>query len=496
VGTIWESERQLTAISRFGLSVPARQAVVDRQIKPGLTILDYGCGRGDDVRSLRAMEVEAVGWDPHYFPDGLQAPADIVLMTYVLNVIENPDERVGALARAWGLTRSVLVVSTRLVWERNKVAGSQSADGVLTSRGTFQHLFSPSELRDLVQQVTGVRCVSAAPGIVYAFKDDAARISFLARRIVPEAEWLASADTASAITSVVDFVEHRGRLPRLEEMPSSLSELLGHLHGTELQRLAQRSADPERVAEGRKRSTLSTLLFLAVGLFDGRGPFSSLPLPVQLDIRACFSSYQEACKRADRLLLKLRDDAYIRGAMRASTVGKLTPTALYVHRRAVEQMPTVLRLYEHCAAIAAGRPQDWTLIKLRHQGRAVSWLDYPDFDTDPHPRLRASYSIEMRDLETTYLSYEKSANRPLLHRKHEFLAPDDVDVPKYRRLTEAEVRAGLYEQPHLIGTEKGWEAELERCSRALRGHRLVRREVPQHSQADAVGGSGVTPGTG
>jgi hypothetical protein len=54
------------------------------------------------------------------------------------------------------------------------------------------------------------------------------------------------------------------------------------------------------------------------------------------------------------------------------------------------------------------------------------------------------------------------------------LAPDDSDVAKYRRLTEAEVRAGLYEQPHLIGTEKGWEAELARCGRQLRGHRLVR----------------------
>jgi hypothetical protein len=37
------------------------------------------------------------------------------------------------------------------------------------------------------------------------------------------------------------------------------------------------------------------------------------------------------------------------------------------------------------------------------------------------------------------------------------------------------VKAGLYEHPHLIGTENGWEAELRRCGRHLRGHRLVRR---------------------
>jgi DNA phosphorothioation-associated putative methyltransferase len=483
----WGSDRWLTAISRSRLSVPARQAVIDHQIVPGRTVLDYGCGRGDDVRGLRSMQFAVSGWDPHYFPDSPQDPADVVLMTYVLNVIEDPEERRQTLARAWRLAGCALVVSTRLVWERNKVSGSHIADGVLTSKGTFQHLFRPSELHDLVRDVTGVRCVSAAPGVVYAFREDSERIAFLARRIVPEAEWLASADTASAIASVVDSTERRGRVPRLEEMPAALSELLANLQNSELQRLVRRSADREKVAEGVKRTTLGTLLFLAVEVFNGRGPFGSLPLPIQLDIRACFSSYNEACRRADRLLLKLRDDTYVRNAMRASTVGKLTPTALYVHRRAVSQMATVLRLYEHCAAIAAGRPREWTLVKLKHQGRAVSWLDYPDFDTDPHPRLRSSYSVEMRELETKYLSCEESVNRPLLHRKHEFLAPDDPDVPKYRRLTDAEVRAGLYEHPHLIGTEDGWEAELQRCSRELRGHRLIHRPTEATSTAPPAG---------
>jgi len=139
-------------------------------------------------------------------------------------------------------------------------------------------------------------------------------------------------------------------------------------------------------------------------------------------------------------------------------------------------MPTVLRLYEHCASIAAGRPSSWSVVKLRHQGRAVSWLDYPEFDTDPHPKLHSSYSVDLTTLKTSFQSYEGAASRPLLHRKHEFLAPDDPDVPKYWRLTQSEVRAGLYQNPHLIGTEDGWEAELRRCGRELRGHRLIRRK--------------------
>ncbi|MBK3562574.1 DNA phosphorothioation-associated putative methyltransferase [Streptomyces sp. MBT62] len=471
----WNSDRRRTAIGRAALSVPARQALADRQLTSDRTILDYGCGRGDDVRALERLECNVVGWDPYYRSETRAEPSAVVLLTYVLNVIEDPTERRETLKRAWELAGTVLIVSARLTWEKSKVRGEVFGDGLLTSRQTFQHLFGASELRSYVEEVTGARVVSSAPGIVYAFKDDAARLSYLAHRITPDAEWLTSEDTASAITALVDYVERRGRLPRVDEMPRATAELLAHLKPGEVRRLVHDTADAGKIAEGGKRSTLNTLLYLAVELFNGRGPFNSLPASMQLDVRAFFTSYKEACQRADRLLLKLRDNGYVRGAMNASAVGKMTPTALYVHQRAVDLMPTVLRLYEHCASIAAGRPQEWTVVKLKHQGRSVSWLNYPNFDKDPHPRVESSYMVDLQSLETSHLSYANSTSRPLLHRKHEFLAPDDPDVPRYRRLTESELKADLYANPHLIGTENGWESELARCGRTLRGHRLVRR---------------------
>ncbi|MFI8308132.1 DNA phosphorothioation-associated putative methyltransferase [Streptomyces sp. NPDC085927] len=475
VERVWRSDRRRTAIGRVALSVPARQALADRQLTPERTVLDYGCGRGDDVQALERLECRVAGWDPYYRSDTRLEVSDVVLLTYVLNVIEDPAERRQTLLRAWELTSTLLVVSARLTWEKSKVRGEEFGDGLLTSRQTFQHLFAAGELRRYVEEVTGARVVVAAPGVVYAFRDDSARLGYLAHRVVPDAEWLASQDTASAISALVDFVERRGRPPRIEEMPRKVAELLAHLKPAELRRLVRDGADAGRVEAGGRQSTLNTLLYLAVELFNGRGPFGSLPVGLQQDVRTFFASYREACRRADRLLLKLRDDQYVRSAMNGSAAGKVTPTALYVHRRALERIPTVLRLYEHCASVAAGRPGQWTVVKLRHDGRAVSWLDYPDFDRDPHPRIESSYVVDLHTLEASHLSYAQSSNRPLLHRKHEFLTADDPDAARYRRLTEAEVRAGLYQSPHLIGTEKGWEAELVRCGRQLRGHRLVRR---------------------
>ncbi|SDT34905.1 DNA phosphorothioation-associated putative methyltransferase [Friedmanniella luteola] len=470
----WQSQRQRTAIGRQALSAPVRQAFADGLLEPG-TVLDYGSGRGQDVERLAAAGVVVRGWDPYYAASTPLEAADHVLLSYVLNVIESPHERRMVLEHAWGLALRTLVVASRLSWEQRKVRGDRLSDGVLTSRDTFQHLYEPSELRTLVQDVTHGACLFPAPGVVYVFRNERDRLACLARRTVERFAWQSSEGYGEALQDVVRFYEQRGRLPLFEELPVDHVPLLTKVPMHVLRRSAKEAANPARVEDGVKRSILETLLLLGIAIFDGRPRLSMLPPTTQADLRSFFSSYADACRRADRLLLKLRDDSYLRAVMRNS-VGKLTPSALYVHRSAVTRLPVLLRLYEHCAAVAAGRPEGWTLVKLHHDGRKVSWLSYPDFDRDPHPRLSWSYQVDLRTLATGWTGYEGAPNRPLLHRKHEFIADDHADAGKYRRLTEAEVRAGLYRHPELIGRVQGWESELRAAGVQLRGHRLIRKK--------------------
>ena len=51
-------------------------------------MLDYGCGKGDDVRELEAHEIDVSGWDPTHNPEGALINSDIVNLGFVLNVIE------------------------------------------------------------------------------------------------------------------------------------------------------------------------------------------------------------------------------------------------------------------------------------------------------------------------------------------------------------------------------------------------------------------------
>jgi DNA phosphorothioation-associated putative methyltransferase len=137
--------RHKTAIGRTTLSRPIRLALTDGILSEGTHLFDYGCGRGDDLRILEAMGYEGSGWDPVYRPDGAAEPAPVVNLGYVVNVIENPQERSDTLRRAWTMAEQVLVVSARLTAEAGILNNAATfADGRLTKRGTFQKLFASS----------------------------------------------------------------------------------------------------------------------------------------------------------------------------------------------------------------------------------------------------------------------------------------------------------------------------------------------------------------
>ena len=473
--------RSKTAINRTDFSRPIKTAITDRLIGPQVTVFDFGCGLGDDVRYLNLQGIKSWGWDPEYRPDGKRGHAEIVNLGFVANVIEDVEERGECLRDAWSYADKALIVSARLASQAaNFVAVSEYRDGFVTSIPTFQKLYEQNGLKDWIEGELSEPAIAAGPGTFYIFRNGADRIGFLASRyrrstkmVLPTAQSTIE-EHKDLLQPLVEFFEVRGRAPGDDELPCSdqIRDRFGSLQRA--LRLLQGGYDPEEwkrvlIARGQ-----DLLLFLALARFDGRPRFGQLPMTVRRDIKSLFSSYTRACEEADTALLAVGDMRRIQRAANRSEVGKCTQSAIYVHKSALDALPPLLRLYEGCARRYVGRVDQANIVKLHTDEPIVSYLSYPDFEIDPHPALARSLTVHLQTFKLRERDYNTSRNPPILHRKENFIASDHPLHAKFSRLTQQEEKKGLFEDTARIGTRDGWAYALANKRLRLRGHRVIR----------------------
>ena len=89
------------------------------------------------------------------------------------------------------------------------------------------------------------------------------------------------------------------------------------------------------------------------------------------------------------------DAAAIDEACRNSPLGKLLPNALYIHCSALDELDPLLRVYEGCARACLGEIEEANILKLHRFSGKISYLAYPDFETDPHPALATCVKLNM-----------------------------------------------------------------------------------------------------
>lgn len=342
-----QAQRHRSAIRKETLSAPLDRANSLCFLLPTATLFDYGCGRGDDVRALNKMGIQATGWDPAHQPNTPKTSADIVSLGYVVNAIEDPRERTWVLKDAWSLAKKLLIVAARLRSDRKNLSLTPHADGGITSIGTFQKFYEQEELRDWIDSLLGEQSVPAAPGIFFVFRDTEEREQFLSKRYRRRTsrrsknyETLEVFETdQDFFHKLADFWEDRGRLPTRGENGDlgSLGNRCGSIRRafTILQKAT--GADHWDKVRADRREDL--IVYLALARFGRRPKMGRLPKTLQLDIKALFGSYSKGCTEADRILFSLGDPAKRRQEFRQAHVGKQLPTALYVHISAFDELP-------------------------------------------------------------------------------------------------------------------------------------------------------------
>ncbi|UQA61411.1 DNA phosphorothioation-associated putative methyltransferase [Polyangium aurulentum] len=439
-------QRHRTALQRYSLSTPAQALWRYGFLDTGSSLFDYGCGRGDDVRILKSLGINATGWDPHFAPKEPKQDADVVNIGFVINVIENAQERREALAGAYALARKVLAVAAliggRTAYERHRLF----RDGVLTSRGTFQKYFSQQELREYIETTLGREPIAVEPGLFLVFRDDVEEQRFLAAKQTrarctvrltkpakPEATKHAPRPTRweqhrALLEAFWDRCLQLGRLPKDSEFPR-LAELRGAVGTPQMVLRKLREERGEASLEAARTARMEDLLvYLALNLFERRRSFRHLPENLQHDIGCFWGSYAAAQAEGTKTLFSLGTPEVIHKACAtaaAEGVGYLDRDhSLQLHSSLVARLPAVLRIYIGCAARLYGEVDTADLVKIHVHSGKLSLMAYDDFSGRPLPRLLERVKINLRTQNVQFFDYDNSAPVQYLYRKSRYIPPD------------------------------------------------------------------------
>jgi DNA phosphorothioation-associated putative methyltransferase len=164
--------------------------------------------------------------------------------------------------------------------------------------------------------------------------------------------------------------------------------------------------------------------------------------------------------------------------------GKKLPDAVYVYSIAGD-LPEPLRSLVVPLRQRLQLTEAFNVIKFSTDF-AVSFLEYQDFFTDPHPTLAKAIRVNLAAGKVKELQYDIHVNPPILHRKETLLPLDHPDRPRFAQLTQQEEDAGLFDDPRTIGFKANWESLLQEKGLGYEGHALVQRGEQGPEQRAAV----------
>lgn len=489
-------QRHKTAISRNSLSIPMFLLAQKGFLDGTYSILDYGCGRGDDIRELEAHGINAIGWDPAYCPDTDLKECDIVNLGFVINVIEDKEERTDCLKKAYSLANKMLLVSAMLGNESIYQRFKPYKDGVITSKNTFQKYFFQSELKSYVESTLNETAIALSPGVFAVFRDKIEEQKYLLERQKTRRTWRqlsvkpeikiekkAAKDIYERNSSLFDEYWETaldlGRSPYIGEFENI--ELLNRIGCSNRKAfnicLSHHGDTTYKVSQERRTNDLTT--YFALEYFTKRKPYQRMPESLKKDIKFFFSSYSNAKKIASEALYSVSEPEIINEACELANT--LIPSyinhghSLIFHRNFLNHLPKELRIYVGCAAQLYGELETIDLIKVHIRSGKVTFLGYKDFDNRAIPLLEERIKVKLREQDIDFFDYVGEYKPQPLYNKSMFM---DETFEGYQK--QAEFDKSLSEVGIDIVGERGpssveLEAQLAKLGYIIRGNELVKK---------------------
>jgi DNA phosphorothioation-associated putative methyltransferase len=458
-------ERHKTAMVRYDLSKPIKTLLEFGMLKKDTDIFDYGCGQGADVKGLSSLGYKVSGWDPAFRKEERKKAADVVNLGFVLNVIEDPAERVETLCEAYELTKKLLVVSSLVGETMDTREATAYQDGVLTKRNTFQKYYHQQELQHFIEDALEVSAQPVALGIFYVFKSPQDHQDFVMARTRRPVDWSsissrlglgAPAPRERRIRPTLydlhkevlepfwEKLLELGRQPKANEY-EDLPEVRKRLGSpNRAERLFIERGGGEELEQGRQNRINDLLVYLGLANFRKKVPFIHLSDRLKRDIKLFFGHYKIGLQKGLDLLFAAGDPDEIDLACEDLPIGWQDHQALYIHRDLLPRLPPVLRLLVGCATQLYGDVAEADIIKIHRRSGKVTFLAYDDFQGKRLPELTLRIKVDLRRLFVSV--FDHSGQGQILFYKERFLPPEHADWEALNAYGKKLSRIGIEEQ--------------------------------------------------
>ncbi len=417
-------ERHRTAMSRSDFSKPVQLLIKNGLLDKESLFFDYGCGLGDDIRALEYNGYNATGWDPVYKPDSEKRSADVVNLGFVLNVIENPSERIETLQKAYNYTEKVLSVAvvTDLAPTAKNIRPYK--DGFLTSRGTFQKYYKHEEAHEFIEEVLNCSAYSVAQGVFYIFVNEQDGQDFLALRQKRNIDWnklnlhiYPSKDERDKVKKELLYEKHKeelesyweqllqlGRAPGDDEYPAGIIlQAAINMNQRRLQEWFIERYGQENLEKAFKNRRDDLLVYLGLANFKRRVPYLGLSVQLQRDIKTFFGSYTTGQQEALVELYKIGnpDEIDKRCALfqKQKGIGILDQQALYLKREDLDLLDPVLRMYVGVAELLYGNVDEVDEIKIHKRSGKVTFFIKKSPDLKPGEYFRIKVDLRKQKVD-------------------------------------------------------------------------------------------------
>jgi len=429
-------DRSKTAISRSNFSTPVQHLLERMLLTKNRSFFDYGCGKGDDVAGLIELGFNASGWDPAFKPNTTIDRAEIINLGFVLNVIENPSERISVLKKAWELADGALMISVISKYDMPGTSLNRLNDGYVSNAGSFQKYYEPGELKNYVDEILDIESLPVTPFQVLCFKNEDYEQSYLATssssfrtssisiapihplrksRISKCIEDFIASDQ-DAWEEIIGIFQEYGISPPVSYFSSQeILQTCGVTSDDLLHSILEMYGEHQSYQTVQKAKN-SLLVQLALAFFRGKPKSKHYSVLSREAIKAHFGSFSNALEKSRSILFSIGDPKIISDLCDLSNIGIEDEQALYVHRSCIPHLHPILQTYIQVGQLFYCDLSAGDIFKIHKMSGKLTLLIYDDYEELDEPILNRRIKIDYPKRRISFYDH-RSENQRLIDKK-------------------------------------------------------------------------------